>query len=145
MKEKHSSNFIIGLLFGMVVAVAAWYWYKSTSAEDGALDLLDRLALAEAKIRELQAELRQQAVSRLQSVRTPEAIVPAEPTETAVSPENLQQVKGIGPVFAQRLQAAGVQTIAGLADLSPERLATLLDIGPARAEAILADARRLVA
>ncbi len=43
----------MGLLF--------WYWQKSTSAEDGALVLLDRLAIAEARIRELEQQLRAQS------------------------------------------------------------------------------------
>jgi hypothetical protein len=57
MKDKKFSNFLSGLGFGVLVAVLIWYWQKSTSAENGALTLLDRLAAAEARIRDLGAEL----------------------------------------------------------------------------------------
>jgi hypothetical protein len=57
MKSKNSSRFLIGALFGVMVGALIWYWQKSTSAEDGALALLDRLAAAEAKLRDMRAEL----------------------------------------------------------------------------------------
>jgi predicted flap endonuclease-1-like 5' DNA nuclease len=62
---------------------------------------------------------------------------PAIPTPQA---DDLQRVKGIGPVFDGRLQENGIHSIAQLAALSAEKLADLLEIGENRAEAILADA-----
>lgn len=46
----------LGLMFGGLLGLLFWYYQKSTSAEDGALVLLDRLAAAEARIRQLEAE-----------------------------------------------------------------------------------------
>lgn len=51
------TNFLNGLLLGALFGLVVWYWQKSTSAEDGALDLLDRLAASEAKVRELAAKM----------------------------------------------------------------------------------------
>lgn len=51
------TNFLNGLLLGALFGLVVWYWQKSTSAEDGALDLLDRLAASEAKVRELTARM----------------------------------------------------------------------------------------
>ena len=46
----------LGLFVGGLLGLLFWYYQKSTSAEDGALLLLDRLAAAEARIRQLEAE-----------------------------------------------------------------------------------------
>jgi len=137
MKGKNSTRFLIGLLFGTMVCVVVWYWQKSTSAEDGALALLDRLAAAEARIRNLRAELAQARAGRRAE---------AEPAEAeSVDADDLQQVRGIGPVFETRLRQAGIETIANLAGLTAARLAEILDVSAGRAEAILDQARTAVA
>lgn len=45
----------------MLVAIILWYYQKSTSAEDGALDLLDRYAELKARIRRIEASIAAQA------------------------------------------------------------------------------------
>jgi len=124
MKEKHAFNFLVGLIIGALISLIIWYWQKSTRAEDGAFVLLDRLKAAEDRVRLLQSG----------------AAVP----ETAVSPpppppDNLQDVKGIGPVFADRLMAEGIKTFAALAQLTEGRLGDILEISPKRAQRILAE------
>ncbi len=119
MKEKYTSNFLIGLLVGALVAAALWYWQKSTAADEGALALLDRLAAAER---------RQPDVAR---------------TAPVVESDDLQQVKGIGPVFDGRLRQAGIDSIAQLAALSVEQVAELLDIGTNRANNLLTEAAQI--
>jgi hypothetical protein len=52
-------KFLAGLLIGTAIGLIIWYWQKSTSAEDGALAVLDRLASAEAPVRELESQQRQ--------------------------------------------------------------------------------------
>ncbi|MFQ5398491.1 MAG: helix-hairpin-helix domain-containing protein [Anaerolineae bacterium] len=137
MKGKNSTHFLIGLLFGAMVCVVVWYWQKSTSAEDGALALLDRVAAAEARIRNLRAELAQARAGRRAE---------AEPAEVkSVAGDDLQQVRGIGPVFETRLRQAGIETIANLAGLTAAHLAEILDVSAGRAEAILDQARTAVA
>lgn len=121
MSKKHSTNFAVGILLGVLVGLIVWYWQKSTSAEDGALDLLDRLAKAEARLRGL----------KVTDGERPSPL-PADDLET---------VKGIGPVFARRLAAAGIHRIAQLAAVDGDRLADILQVRPGRADAILAEAR----
>ncbi len=120
MKKKHSTNFLIGFVIGALICIVVWYWQKSTAADDGALDLLDRLAAAERRLR---------------------------PAPTAVShpkaPDDLQQIHGIGPVFDGRLRQAGIDTIAQLAAVPAEQLADLLEIGANRAKAILTEAVKM--
>jgi len=125
MSKKHSSNFVIGILLGAMAGLLFWYWQKSTSAEDGALDLLDRLAAAEARLRALRADLGKR------------------PSESAIhpDPDNLETVRGIGPVFAGRLQNAGIATFSQLAALTGGDLADILQVNLSRAGAILAETR----
>jgi hypothetical protein len=125
MKEKQSTNFLIGLILGALICVVVWYWQKSTAADEGALDLLDWMAELDRKL------------------RGEETAVSPQPAIPMPQPDDLQQVKGIGPVFDGRLQESGIHSIAQLAALSAEKLSDLLEIGENRAEAILADAAQL--
>ncbi len=57
MCNKDKTTFLPGLLLGLVIGLGIWYWQKSTMADDGAIALLDRLKLADDKVRQLRAEL----------------------------------------------------------------------------------------
>ncbi|KAA3658053.1 MAG: helix-hairpin-helix domain-containing protein [Chloroflexi bacterium] len=128
MKEKHSFNFLVGVIIGVLVAMLVWYWQKSTRAEDGALALLDRLKDAEQKVREVSVEL----------VRGETAVSLTPPPA-----DDLQQVKGIGPVFADRLQSENITTFTGLIGLTADQLAEILGIRLGRAETILIEAKQV--
>lgn len=149
MKEKHSSNFMIGLLFGGLVGLLFWYWQKSTSAEDGALALLDKLAATEKRVRQMKTDLaqsEQRVPEVLRHIPLPGGVaeVPSflsKGQETAVAEADLTQVKGIGAVFNGRLQQAGINNFAKLNALSAEKLADILQIRLGRAENILVEAK----
>ena len=130
MKEKHSTNFLVGFIVGALICVVVWYWQKSTAADEGALDLLVRLAELDRKLRGGETAV---------STGSRQAVSP-QPAVPLPQPDELQRVKGIGPVFDGRLRASGVQSIAQLTSLSAGKLAELLDIGESRAAAILSDA-----
>ncbi len=150
MKQKHSFNFMVGLLIGGLVGLLFWYWQKSTSAEDGALALLDKLAATEKRVREIKMEMAGGVVE-------PEPVrgipLPNRPTDLPSFlsksrsgdslPDDLTQVKGIGAVFNGRLHAADVQTFTQLKSLSAEKLADILQIRLGRAENILEEAENL--
>ena len=59
MQPVRPSTFLIGFLIAALTALIVWYYQKSTSTEDGALDLLDRFADAQARVRELEKRLTQ--------------------------------------------------------------------------------------
>lgn len=145
MKQKHSFNFMIGLLIGGLVGLLIWYWQKSTSAEDGALALLDKLAATERRVRQLKRELDESPTPELlRHIPLPsrQAEVPsflAGPSRDEA--DDLTVVKGIGAVFNGRLHQAGIQTLAALTALSAENLAEILAIRLGRAENILAEAK----
>jgi len=149
-KLKEPSTFAFGLLFGTLAGLLVWYWYKSTSAEEGALDLLDRMVAADAKLRDLEFKQRVDAVENYITLEpNGENLPPFLDTNKAISipekntPDDLQQVKGIGPVFAQRLQDVGVESLSALTAVSPMNLAHILGISEGRASAILAEAKRM--
>lgn len=51
------STFLLGFIIAALSALIVWYYQKSTSVEDGALDLLNRYANAQARIKELESQL----------------------------------------------------------------------------------------
>lgn len=139
-KKRRFSNFFIGFLLSGLAWLLFWYWQKSTSAEDGALEMLDRLAAAEARVKASQARF---AEFKAQVEETAPLEAEVEATVSTVEPDDLQQIKGVGPVFASRLQVAGITTFAAVAAQTADRLMTLLDIGPNRAADIMAEAQKL--
>lgn len=52
---RRSTLLLIFIITSMSVLIV-WYYQKSTSVEDGALDLLDRYAQARARIDELESQ-----------------------------------------------------------------------------------------
>ena len=127
MDKKSSPNFAIGFLIGLLLCVVLWYWQKSTAAEDGALDLLERYAAMEKRVRQVGEGVT--------------AVVSGSKTGSKEAPFDFGLIKGIGPVFSNRLHEVGITTVTGLAALTDEALAEMLDIGPGRAQAILTEAR----
>lgn len=57
--------------------------------------------------------------------------VPAEEAAGA-SGEPVEAIKGIGPAYAERLEAAGVGSVADLAAADPDDLAAATDLGAGR-------------
>lgn len=135
MKNKQSHNFLIGLIIGTLIGVAIWYWQKSTSAEDGALDLLDRLANAERRMNQMRADLGQKVQ---QQVGGNTAVVSAPESQ---EPDDLTQIKGIGPTYASRLHAAKINSYTAVKQLSVAELAAILNINESWAERILQEAQ----
>lgn len=116
-------KFLVGLLIGGLLAIVFWYWQKSTSAEDGALTVLDRLATSDARARDLETRLRMasaEAVIPPQSSEIVESIT--GPADDNVVGDNFQELKGIGPTYARRLQDAGITSFADLAGQTADRV-----------------------
>lgn len=108
-------KFLIGLLVGTLLAAAFWYWQKSTSAEDGALEVLDRLAASEARLRDLQRQ-------------TAAGSQPPPPTYDDSLADDLRLIEGIGPTYAKRLHDAGITSFEALAALPAEQLVEITGV-----------------
>jgi predicted flap endonuclease-1-like 5' DNA nuclease len=136
MKEGTGSKFAVGLIFGVLLGALVWYWQKSTSAEDGALALLDRLASAEARLRELKSK-------RVAATTSPgPSISSSTASKGVVAPEpadDLKAIKGIGPVFEKRLHDANVRSFDQLKHFGALELARILEVSDGRARSILAE------
>lgn len=62
---------------------------------------------------------------------TPSATSPATP---GVGEDDLEEINGIGPVFATRLADRGITTFAALAAVHADELAEAIDTSPARVQ-----------
>lgn len=65
------------------------------------------------------------------------------PDVATASTPTLTEVKGIGPVYATRLAAAGVNTVDDLAARDPNELASAAEVPVARARGWIESARAL--
>lgn len=98
-----------GLIIGWVIEwIIDWRFWRSehNDSVDEESRLRRELESARIEINRLQAQL----------------AVPAAP----VAADQLQEIQGIGQVFAKRLNDAGIFTFAQLAELSPERLREII-------------------
>ncbi len=138
MGKNKGSTFFTGFVIGTLIVLLVWYWQKSTSAEDGALDLLDRYAQSEARMRELEGN----------GGVTPSAAVSSSRTTGAAGGDDLQAIVGIGPTYAQRFASQGITSYAQLAQLSPDKAREMVGVSMKRTAEVaewIADARRLAA
>lgn len=139
MGKNKSSTFFTGFVIGTLIVMLVWYWQKSTSAEDGALDLLDRYAESQARLRKLESN--GDAASSV-------AGSSSRMSETAGGKDDLQAIVGIGPTYAQRFASHGITSYAQLAALSPDKAREMVGVSMKRTAEVaewIADARRLAA
>ncbi len=112
------ASIVLGLLLGWLVEwVIDWFYWRGRIrpvAEENArlardnADLKERLASMEAKI---------SRKSQLAKTR---------PTGDRARKDNLQAIRGVGPVIAKRLNEAGVYTFEELSQLNPDELQEIM-------------------
>ena len=71
----------------------------------------------------------------------PEEAEPDEPEEPGEPEADLEDVKGIGPSYADKLRDAGIETIADLAEADAETVAAESDLSEGRLEEWIERAR----
>lgn len=64
--------------------------------------------------------------------------------EEAGAPDDLSQIKGVGPASVNKLQEAGIMTFSALAMADPEQVAKLVPGGLAKAQAVIQAANELL-
>jgi predicted flap endonuclease-1-like 5' DNA nuclease len=112
------ASIVLGLLLGWLVEwVIDWFYWRGRIrpvAEENArlardnADLKERLASMEAKI---------SRKSQLAKTR---------PSGDRAGKDNLQAIRGVGPVIAKRLNEAGVYTFEELSQLNPDELQEIM-------------------
>ena len=123
--------FIFGLLYGWFTKVAFDRIYRENEIED----IRNENASLKEYIRTLESQLQSKPVKS-----PPVNVAAAQPTPAQPAPvptedkkDDLQSIRGIGPVIEKKLNKAGIQTYEALARLSTQEL-----------ENILGNTRRLV-
>jgi predicted flap endonuclease-1-like 5' DNA nuclease len=132
------NNYVLWILVGIIIGwviewVVDWLFWRQENKK-----LQFQLAASEAEIQQLktqlanlteeQARLKQLEVENqgLQSrlARLEPLAAPAADQINQV--DDLQHITGIGPIYAERLNDAGIYTYAQLAQLTPEQLQTIV-------------------
>ncbi|MCB0213122.1 MAG: hypothetical protein KDJ52_27520 [Anaerolineae bacterium] len=106
------TGLVVGLIIGWVIewAIDLIFWRR----DEGVLQ--QRLVEAEARIKELEMELANR-----------QAAPPSVPQTVIREKDHLEKVNGIGPVFAKKLNNAGIFTFAELAAESPQRIREIIN------------------
>ncbi len=119
------TGIIIGLIIGWVVEwIIDWLFWRKRDATSGTdvarmqSDLLD----SDATIKQLQDRLADSDAT-IASLRQQLAELSAKVAEQK---DRLERVKGIGAVFAKKLNDAGITTFEQLAQQTPERIREII-------------------
>jgi predicted flap endonuclease-1-like 5' DNA nuclease len=118
----------MGFLIASLVAIIVWYYQKSTSAEDGALDVLDRYARSQARVRNLEHQLATLQLNPKQLAVEKPPVNRRKPTNK--TPDDFRKINGIGPGYARRLEEAGITSFDQLASTSAEDLRQIVGSRP---------------
>lgn len=110
--------FIFGLLYGWFIKVAFDRIYRENEIED----LRDENVSLRDYVRSLEGWLQPKSLES----KSRQSVKAATATQAAPAKDDLKAIKGIGPAIEKKLNAAGVQTFAALAGLSPGELETIL-------------------
>jgi predicted flap endonuclease-1-like 5' DNA nuclease len=122
-------QFWFGMLAGLLIGwISEWILGRQggTRQADAETTLYQELHNARQEIERLTAEV--STTEHTEAEHTEEAHTGAPASRTvsaktnATQADDLTVIKGIGPVFAKRLRAAGIDSYAGIAAASPETL-----------------------
>jgi len=122
-------TFITGLIIGLIVGwiiewVIDWLFWRRDDEQ-----IRQQLAVCQERIKTLEAELA------------------AKPQTVPVKEDPLEEIEGIGPIFAKRLKAAGIYTFQMLAQTKPNSIREIIspeEWQKVKPESWVAEARQLV-
>ena len=134
-------QFLLGLVAGLIIGwVIEWFidwqfWRADTEGHpfSGLLSdadtqrLRDQLEQAQSEIDTLRAQLDSSAQAGLEAGATRRTTVPLTGQPVVITADRLETIKGIGPVFAKRLNEAGIFTFADLANADPDALRGMVE------------------
>ena len=112
------ASIVLGLLIGWLVEwVIDWFYWRGRMrpvVEENA-----RLAQDNADLKERVASLEMKVGSKSQLAKT-------RPTSDRAKKDNLQAIKGVGPVISKRLNEAGIYTFEELSQLNANELEEIM-------------------
>lgn len=110
--------FVLGLLIGWLVEwVIDWFYWRSRTRP---------LASENAELAQENARLKERIASLEVKVNKRSQLSKTKPIRDCAGKDNLQAIRGIGPVISKRLNDAGIYTFEELAQLTPEELEEIL-------------------
>ena len=110
--------FVLGLLIGWLVEwVIDWFYWRSRTRP---------LASENAELAQENARLKERIASLEVKVNKRSQLSKTKPIRDRAGKDNLQAIRGIGPVISKRLNDAGIYTFEELAQLTPEELEEIL-------------------
>ncbi len=119
------TGIIIGLIIGWVVEwIIDWlFWRRRNAASDAEISRMQReFQDSDATIKQLQDRLADSDAT-ISALRQQLAELSAKVSNKK---DRLEMVKGIGAVFAKKLNDAGITTFEQLAQQSPERIREII-------------------
>ena len=103
--------FVLGLLIGWIIEwILDWFYWRG------------RIAKANSE----NAELQKRIVSLEEALNSKPDTSITTPLTNRRGQDNLQAINGIGPVFAKRLNEAGIHTFEQLSQLTPMKIEKIL-------------------
>ena len=112
------ASIVLGLLIGWLVEwIIDWFYWRGRMrpvAEENA-----RLARDNADLKERLSSIEAKVSKKSQLAKT-------RPTGDRAGKDNLQAIKGVGPVISKRLNEAGIYTFEELSRLSPDELQEIM-------------------
>ena len=117
--------FIFGLLYGWFFKIAFDRIYHQNEMED----LRHENEALKDYIRSLELQLQPKSLETKSVQRSALPAAPVEasaPAQVAPEKDDLKKIRGIGPAIEKRLNQAGIQTFAALAQLNKKDLEAIL-------------------
>ena len=111
--------FIFGLLYGWFIKFAIDRIYRGNKIED---IRHENVSLKEY-VRSLETQLQSKSLESISVTRT---VAQPRPMQTAKAKDDLKQIRGIGPATEKKLNDAGINTFADLAQLTRNQLQNIL-------------------
>ena len=132
-----AAAFVLGLLIGWLVEwIIDWFYWRGR---------MRPITEENAKLMKDNADLKERLTAIETKVNRKSQLAKTKPTGERANKDNLQVIKGVGPVISKRLNEAGVYTFEELSQLSPDELQEIM--GPLakrffpKQESILAQAK----
>lgn len=112
------ASIVLGLLIGWLVEwVIDWFYWRGR---------IRPMAEENARLERDNADLKERLAAVQTKVSRKSQLAKTRPTSDRAGKDNLQAIKGVGPVISKRLNEAGVYTFEELSRLSPDELQEIM-------------------
>jgi predicted flap endonuclease-1-like 5' DNA nuclease len=112
------ASIVLGLLIGWLVEwVIDWFYWRGR---------IRPVAAENARLTRDNADLKERLASIESKVSRKSQLAKTRPTGDRAAKDNLQAIRGVGPVIAKRLNEAGIYTFEELSNLTPDELQEIM-------------------